>query len=336
MKVTRFIIVFSFMFGCYSNIKGQDVFAGRIYYDANDFEKSLSYYDRANIDHMDEQELCNYAMAAFFMGKYDKSLDITKHGLTLHPDHAAFNRLAFLNYTELKKYDEALLYADALFNKSDSTDFSSLDYTYYGNALLGVQRIDEAINIYHLALKQEDLDTNDKKAIIFKQLSLAYKGKDDFQNAISYYKDYLTHLDNPSANDMAGLATIYLQHATTLANDEKTEAIKNADAVYAELAEKYTETIEYATFMRARMNAQIDTEQMNGLAKPFYEKYINLIGEKKEPNDTDKARLKESYHYLISYYLIVANDATNAESYAQKMLTIDPENEMAKQVLKTK
>ena len=335
MKVTKSLFVALFMLGYCCTLKGQDVFAGRIYYDANDFEKSLAYYDRANIEHMDEQELCNYAMAAFFLGKYEKSLDITKHGLAQHPNHAAFNRLAFFNFAELKEYNEALIYADALFHKSDSADFSYLDYTYYGNVLVGIQKIDEAISMYHQALKQKDIDVDNKKATIYRQLSLAYKEKEDFPNAITHYKDYLTLMKNPSANDIAGLANLYLQHATTLENDEKTEALKLADAVYADLADRHEDAIEYATFMRARVNAQIDTEQKNGLAKPYYEKLVELLTEKAEPNNTEKSRLKESYHYLISYYLFIANDATIAEFYAQKMLIIDPDNDMAKQVMKT-
>ena len=67
----------------------------------------------------------------------------------------AFNRLAFFNSTDLKNYDQALLYADALFNKSDSAKFSYFDYTYYGNALNGAKKYDEAIDMFKKALEQE-------------------------------------------------------------------------------------------------------------------------------------------------------------------------------------
>jgi Predicted GTPase, probable translation factor len=66
-----------------------------------------------------------------------------------------FNRLAFFNGTELKKYDEALGYADALFHKSDSAKFSYYDYTYYGNALSGAKQFDKAIEMYNKALQQD-------------------------------------------------------------------------------------------------------------------------------------------------------------------------------------
>ena len=85
--------------------------------------------------------------------------------------------------------------------------------------------------------------------------------------------------------------------------------------------------------MRARVNGQMDPDQSKGLAKPYYEKLVELIGPKAELDNTDKARLKESYHYLISYYFIQKNDKETAKQYAQKMLVIDPENDIAKQVL---
>jgi hypothetical protein len=51
---------------------------------------------------------------------------------------------------------------------------------------------------------------------------------------------------------------------------------------------------------------------------------------------TEKARLKESYHYPISYYFIQKDDKATAKDYAAKMLTIDPENQIAKQVMDAK
>ena len=101
-----------------------DALAGRIYYMSNEFDKAIAAYDKADKNKMEDRDLSDYAMAAFFKAQNQKSLDIAKFGLSRKPRHAAFNRLAFFNSTELKKYDDALAYADALFNKSDSAKFS--------------------------------------------------------------------------------------------------------------------------------------------------------------------------------------------------------------------
>ena len=310
-----------------------DALAGRIYYMSNEFDKALEAYDKADRSKMEERDLSDYAMSAFFKQDYQKALDVAKFGLTKNPRHAAFNRLAFFNSTELKKFDDALMYADALFNKSDSAKFSYYDYTYYGNALIGAKQPEKAIEMYELALKQEDLDNKAKRAGVVKQLSDAYRDKEDYINAIKHYKDYLSNMEKPTANDLAALAGLHMQHGSTLSAEAQAEAFRNADAAYADLAEKYENAVEYATFMRARVNGQMDPDQSKGLAKPYYEKLVELIGPKAELDNTDKARLKESYHYLISYYFIQKNDKETAKQYAQKMLVIDPENDIAKQVL---
>ena len=313
-----------------------DALAGRIYYMSNEFDKALAAYDKADKNLMEERDLSDYAMAAFFKAQNQKSLDIAKFGLTKKPRHAAFNRLAFFNSTELKKWDDALAYADALFNKSDSAKFSYYDYTYYGNALSGAKQPEKAIEMYQKALQQEDMDNKAKRAGVIKQLSDAYREKEDYPNAIKFYKEYLDNIDKPSANDMALLAGLYMQQGSTLNGDAQVAAFQQADATYASLAEKFDGAAEYATFMRARVNGQMDPDQSKGLAKPFYEKLVELIGPKAELDATEKARLKESYHYLISYYFIQKDDKATAKEYAAKMLTIDPENEIAKQVMETK
>jgi tetratricopeptide (TPR) repeat protein len=303
---------------------------------SNEFDKALAAYDKADMSKMEERDLSDYAMSAFFKQKYDKALEVAKFGLSKNPRHAAFNRLAFFNSTELKNFDDALMYADALFNKSDSAKFSYYDYTYYGNALIGAKQPQKAIEMYELALKQEDMDNKAKRAGVVKQLSDAYRDMDDFPNAIKHYKDYLASMDKPTANDIAALASLHMQHGSTLKDNEQTEAFKMADETYADLAQKYENAVEYATFMRARVNGQMDPDQSKGLAKPFYEKLVELIGPKTDLDNTEKARLKESYHYLISYYFIQKDDKETAKEYAAKMLVIDPENQIATQVMGTK
>lgn len=60
-------------------------------------------------------------------------------GLQKNPRDAAFNRLAMYNYTDLKRYDEAMKAADAFFKESDKADFSYLDYMYFGHLLNAVK-----------------------------------------------------------------------------------------------------------------------------------------------------------------------------------------------------
>ena len=299
-----------------------DALAGRIYYMSNEFDKALAAYDKADKNKMEERDLSDYAMSAFFKQKYDKALEVAQFGLRKNPRHAAFNRLAFFNLTELKRYDEALTYADALFHKSDSAKFSYYDYTYYGNAYVGAKQHEKAIEMYELALAQEDMDN---------------KAKEDYPNAIKHYKDYLSNQEKPTAMEMAGLASLHMQHGSSLQDAEaKKAAFIEADAVYADLASKYENAVEYANFMRARVNAQMDPDSKLGLAKPYYEKLIELIEPRAEKDATERARIIESYRYMIAYNFIVKEDKEAAKAFASKLQAIDPENEIAKQILEAK
>ena len=314
-----------------------DALIGRIYYMSNDFDAALRAYNKADKTKMEDRDLSDYAMTAFFKQKYDIALDVAKFGLSKNPRHAAFNRLAFFNSTELKKWDDALMYADALFNKSDSAKFSYYDYTYYGNALSGAGQHDKAVEMYQKALQQEDMDNKAKRAGVIKQLSDAYKAQEDFPNAIKNYEEYLNTVEKASANDIAALAQLHLQHANKKTTpEEQAECFILADKTYQDLENKFEDATEYATFMRARVNGYMDPDQKKGLAKPYYEKLDQLIGGKENKDATDKARLTESYRYLISYYFVIQDDKENAKQYAQKLLEIDPENEIAKQVMESK
>lgn len=312
-----------------------DALAGRIYYTSNEFDKAIAAFNKADKNKMEERDISNFAMAYYFKGEYAKSLDIAKFGLKNSPRSAAFNRLAFFNCTDLKDYDIALAYADALFNKSDSAKFSYFDYTYYGNALNGAKKHDEAITMFKKALEQE-FDSKDKRAGVIKALSDAYSTQEKYDEAIEFYNQYLQEYSTPTATDYAGLPQLYYYKSAKAEGQAKTDDLKKADQLYAELMAKYPDAAEYATFWRARVNNAIDDDQKNGLAKPYYEKLIELYSSRTELNDSDNNRLKECYLYLISYYARVANDIPSAKNAAGKLLEIDPDNGIAKQVMEIK
>lgn len=308
-----------------------DALKGRVYYSNDEFENAIESYAQAGVDNLEEADLTSYAMSLWFTQKYDKSLEVAKSGLAKKPRDTAFNRLAFFNCTDLKDYDNALMYADALFNKSDSANYSYFDYTYYGNALSGAKQHTQAIEMYKKALEQE-IDDKSKRAGVIKQLSDGYKQNDDYVNAIKTYEEFLNFIGTPSANDVVGLAQLYTQYANTLEGDARMETFKKAENVYVDLESKYPDAAEYALFMRARVNSYMDPETKDGLAKPHYEKLAELIAPRAEKSNADKARLVECYRYL-GYYSLLQNDKDTADTYWTKILEIDPENEIAKQAL---
>jgi len=312
-----------------------DAIKGRILYMANEFDEAIAAFKKADRTKMEERDLRSFAMAYYLTGKHQPSLEVSEFALQKLPRDAGFNRLAFFCNTDLKNYDQALVYADRLFNQSDSAKFTYFDYSYFGNALNGAKKHDEAIAAYKKALEQE-FDSNDKRAGVIKQLADAYKGIDDYENAVKFYDQYLKEVSKASLSDYADLGRLYVQYADKLEGDAKLEKLKKADEIYADLAVKNEDAKEYSLFWRGRVNTMMDPESKDGLAKPFYEELANAINAKAEKDKADQARLIESCRYLINFYVNVANDTPKAKEYAQMLLSVDPENEIGKMVMELK
>ena len=52
-----------------------------------------------------EEDLVKYAFALFLNHDFEKSLEVANMGIAKRmPHHAAFNRLAMYNYTDLKRF----------------------------------------------------------------------------------------------------------------------------------------------------------------------------------------------------------------------------------------
>ena len=80
---------------------------------------------------------------------------------------------------------------------------------------------------------------------------------------------------------------------------------------------------------RARVQSALDPETTEGLAKPYYEKTIEVL----DAQGDDRPQIYiECYSYL-GYYYFVKEDVANSKTYWEKILAIDPEHEVAKRAL---
>lgn len=312
-----------------------DALCGRIYYIAQKYESAESYYSKVtDRGKLEDEDITYYAMTLWLLGKRDNSIEICKAGLARDPRRSGWNRIAFYNYTDLKKTTEALEYADRLFNKSDSAHFIGEDYIYYGTALQQAKRWDDAVSAYKQAI---ELNKGNEKqiALINKNLSDVYLKKGDFDNAVSYFEKSMG-AGEPSMDDLDNLGTLYADIASSkLQAGDKAgaeAAFKKADEVYARMMTAYPNFKNYCNYMRGQVNANLDPDSKLGLAKPFYEDLASSLEAKADRNSSEVAMMKQAYLYLIVYHFNVKQDKARAKAYANKMLVIDPENETAKQV----
>lgn len=296
-----------------------------IYYTTNDFEKAGQLYGSyLKSGNSNAQDLVKYAMTLFLNHDFANSLEIAKSGMAKAPRNPAFNRLALYNNTDLKQYDEAVKAADLLFNKSDNPDFTYLDYRYYGQALKETKQYDLAIVQYKKAL---ELDSS--KVELWKDISDMYSSKADYVNATIAYNNYLNALavDKRSSDVVYDFARLYYTWGNTdsVKVDVKKIALHKADSLFGQVIA--LDPTSYRGYIwRARTNFSLDPETTQGLAKPYYEQTIAVVEAKADPRYNPV--IIECSKYL-GYFYYLNKDYTQSKLYWNKILSLDPKNDMA-------
>lgn len=311
-----------------------DALIGHISYISQRYATAIDAYSKVPTNDLSRMDFIEYARSLQLAGKFQESQDVVVKGLAKDPNNATLNRFAMMNSNDLKKYDDALKYADILFNKvdKDSVNLSELDYQNYGKAYEGTGNYDKAIELYKKASTLPDVDNATKSALL-KSVSDSYKKLNDYPNAIDTYQQYLKADESVSAAEYAGLGILIGQYARTLTGEEKNAMLSKADQTYAELITKFPDAEEYGLWQRGRMNAQID-DKLTGLAKPHFEKLITLVTAHETLDDSDKTRLWDAYSYLMRYELKKKNNA-EALNAAKKLQELRPEDADIKNIVNT-
>jgi len=312
-----------------------DLPIARLYDNAGKIDEAIKHYEKVPLTEMEPADLGKFALKYYLNKEYDKSLSVVSKGLQKYPRSSSLNRVGLMNTIAQEKFDDALNYADRLFNKSDSADLKDFDYNNYAKAYIGKGNFDDAIALYRKAMEVSDAD-KDAVNNIYKDISDAYMKKGDFDNAVAEYRKYLDGTSSKTASDYSGLGEMYYKHAADLQGEEQMASIKKADEVYADMQQRFAsnqDVLAYVLNRRGTFNAILDPDSKQGLAKPIFEQLMQLMEGKAERTDSDNKKLITAYRYMLSYDLLVQDNKEAAKAWAEKILTIDPENEQAKAVL---
>ena len=315
------------------NCPNEDIDAAiaHIYMLAGDEKQAYENYAKADVNKLDKGNLNEFVRASYFTGHFEDALKAAEAGLKLEPRNPTFNRLAMFSNYELKKYDAAKAYIHKYFNETDSAKFSEYDHFY--TALI-YQALEDKENMYAQYDKALEL-VNDssmiKRYAILKSVSDSYLKDQQFDNAIKYYNDYLACKPDLNSDDMEGVAKIYSKYADA---DEtrKPELVGKALEAYRAMADKFPVQSIYAAYQCATMNNKLDKTGEKGLAKPDYQKVVDLLANKADRDNSENTMLKYSYHYLMSNAFIYGKNKALAKEYADKILAIDPEYAPALQI----
>lgn len=298
---------------------------GDTYYATNDFKKATQAYDNyLKSGNTGIGDFINYATSVLYSKDYAKALEVSLLGLQKAPRNPVFARIALFSCVSLEKYDDALKYGDMLFNKSEKPILAYYDFANYATALSAKKQYDLAIELYKKAYKVDSA-----QVAIFKEISDLYESKEDYPNSIAAYKKYLSLIpeDKTTSDMIVALAKKYYSYGgleTTPADIKKLDLLA-ADSLFAKVA--VMEPTNYrANFYRARTNLALDPDYQTDIAKGFYEQTLTLVESKADVRFNSV--IIESSRYLGAYYF-QKKDYVKSKTYWNKILAIEPKNELA-------
>ena len=308
-----------------------DAITAHIYMLAGDEKQAYENYAKADINKLDKGYLNEFVRASYFTGHFEDALKAAEAGLKLEPRNPTFNRLAMFSNYELKKYDAAKAYIHKYFNETDSAKFSEYDHFYTALIYQALEDLENMYIHYDKALELVNDSSMIKRHAILKSVADSYLKDQQFDNAIKYYNEFLACKPDLNSDDMEGLAKIYSKYADA---DEarKTELVGKAIDAYKAMADKFPIQSIYAAYQCATMNNKLDKTGEKGLAKPDYQKVVELLANKADRDNSENTMLKYSYHYLMSNAFIYGKNKALAKEYADKILAIDPEYAPALQI----
>jgi tetratricopeptide (TPR) repeat protein len=185
--------------------------------------------------------------------------------------------------------------------------------------------------------KAFELDTT--QADVFMEMAKYFYGNKKYLQAAESYGKYIEKSTKKTLNDYLslGLSNYFAyndQYFASLEDSTKVadkELLVKADSAFSYIEQKATTPIPAVILYRARTKdlQEVDRNAIQGLAKPVYEHFIEVVIAKGEPSAAAKKELGEAYAYLGSYYSYAEKDDVKAEENFLKSKEYDPANKQA-------
>ncbi|SBV95263.1 tetratricopeptide repeat protein [uncultured Dysgonomonas sp.] len=285
------------------------------------------------------EDITRYAAAEYFTQQYNEAKTLISEGLSKEPNNFVLNRLSMYTSADLKDYAAAVSAGDKFFSlpkANDTIKYLKQDYLAYANSLSETGDKAKAIEQYKKLIELDPSNVD-----IYKEIATICANEKMYPEAAEFYKKY-TELggEKIDAQDYYQLGLYYTNagraaKADTInvsaeqAKAKSVEFYKLADGAFATVSERMPDSY-LGFYQRARTNFELDPDSELGLARPHYEKTIEVILAK---NDGENTRiLIEAYSYLSYFYYLQfdktkkAEDKANVKLYAEKVLELDPEN----------
>ncbi len=228
---------------------------GRIYMQNGFYPEAIEAYQTyfASTDEYTIDDIDKYASSHYFLGEkeereknneeatmnYEEAKRLIEKGLKINPNHFVLNRLLMYIFAKTGDYENGLEQVNKLFTlRPDMSGHISTDYAMYATILKGLERYDEAIEQYNIAIQLEP-----EKKELYSEASDMAKIKKDYGLAAIYYSNFMAkkaeqeRKTNPAYKDeMVDLNSLTYNYYLAGANSSKniqllTELIKNESII---------------------------------------------------------------------------------------------------------
>ncbi|MDO3629017.1 hypothetical protein [Mucilaginibacter sp. BT774] len=254
------------------------------------------------------------------------------------------NRYVLYSAVENKDYPAAITAGNTWISKADPKRIIPRDYLYLGRAQIASGQ--DSLGVQSL---QKALQLDSSFVDVYLDIAKSNFAKKKFKEAGEAYDIYASKSRNAKLTDhfYAGMGYYFgfvIQGSKGIKDPKapRTDSalLVKADSAFSYVAQKAgANTPAIAYLYRARIADMHETDRNNikGLGKPMYEKFIAAAVAKGPPaTQTDKDQLTEAYDYLGNYYEFKEKDEAKAAENFGKAREIDPANKAAVDYFKRK
>ena len=260
-----------------------------------------------------------YATFLFISKNYTEALsELNQVQQRCDTNNLTMLRLLSYCYYETKDTAKGLNTINHLFRLLTTEKRTGKDLEYYGKFLIVTNRDSSVQNGIEQLQKSFALDPS--RTDLLTEMAMAWSKLKQYPNAIQLLNQKIIIGREVKVIDYYTLARAYYFNRQFAEADSAAKKVNELSPVYAS-----------GWVLRAQANAHIDSTSEAGLAKPFYEKYIEIaINDSTNPSKYQNG-LIEAYGYL-AYYYILKKDNVNGLVYLKKKLNLPLESDDKKNV----
>lgn len=295
-----------------------------MWFEARQYDTAMDYYNQyLAIMGDDKTAKMRLGMFQYLGGLYDKAIPSLENIMKDMDDIRVYRLLAY-SYTKKENPDpvKSLAYFDTYFSKVKDKDIIPLDYQNKGMALGQKGEDSLAVLEYEkgIALSAERGNPTPE---VYLDIADMYKENKRYDKQAEFIQKYIDTQENFSLRETFSLGRAYYF-------DKNYEM---ADTTFGLMVAQKPDL--YLGYLwQARSKSALDNKSEQGLAKPSYEKVLEMLGVDEETKTKYIKDYMEASRYMGAYHTLVSQDYQAAIPFWEELIAYDSEDQGAVEGLK--